>query len=271
MPTRRRLRFALPAALVAVLLAADAARGQDVGYVAEVTGAWTLRTPGGAAVPVRRVMAVPPRGVLVPPRVRAPGDRVRVVMRDGRPMERVCPPDRCAPLVLPPRVRVSTPAQRLAAGAGRLLAREPRRFVSLFSRGSVAAWRDGVAVLNADGVRLDSLLTAAPPGRYALIFRPLDSAGGPAAALVEAAWDPAAPAPVPVPGLRPGLYVMEGHAPGVPGSAGTACVLVRPTEGAAADQDRFAQAQRLVRGWGADAATNAAREFLCASLDLLAR
>jgi hypothetical protein len=266
-------RGALAGGFAALLLTTvPSAAQQQIGYVSRVAGEWTLRSPGGGAVRVQRGMGVPAGAVLVPPRDYAREDYVAIVLANRDRVDRRCArAGECArPYALPARLRVRGPVERMIQGVSRWISDEPRRYVSLFSRGA-GGWREAVVPLREGAVALEAVLRDAPAGRYSILFRRLDDPGAPPAGPVEVAWDAASSATVAVPRLAPGLYVAEGADTADPARAGTACVLVRGPDRYEADRARFEQAVGVAREWDPRVAPDGTREFLCAWLDLMSR
>lgn len=255
----------LAVALVATIVA-DAQ--PQVGFVLNVRGDWVLNNSQVLKIgtPVTANGRVQARG-------RRDGDFIEVADRGGRVIaRRACNSGGCGQVIVLPAASPGV-GYRLFGAAMALLNNDSERFVVLLSRGGEL--REAVVKTAGEQVDLSAVLANMSAGTYLLRFEP-KSAGTPAGARtlgpISVEWDPAKLTHVTVPGLTPGLYVVqplnnEDREPLEPGTESWV-LFVRP-EKFDKTSCEFKEAVVLTNGWGEETLHVSKRQFLRVALSQL--
>ncbi|HSE15602.1 MAG TPA: hypothetical protein VLB46_01030 [Pyrinomonadaceae bacterium] len=241
------------------------AKGQPVGYVLEIRGAWYLN--GNPANSLRRWQSLPASSVI---HIQSPGrsDTITVAdMRGGILFRRDCPTDCQRPVRLPPPPAQPTLAHGILQAAVEWLWGSPDRYVAARSRGGEIS--DGIVKLVDGKIDLKPLLHV--EGRYHQHWRSLTRNQK----VETATWSEAVELSpnVSFPDLKSGLYEFEllrrvgTELEGV----SSAWVLVVLPEDYETAMESHAQAVLLTKKWKGKVSTETVLAFLRAHLDDLAQ
>ncbi len=226
-PRRRTVAalVALAAGSVGARPLAAAPAAGSVGFVLDVRGDWVVEGGMGGKLRVGQALAAGATIRAAPPQ---PQWRLVIALANGTTLARSCDPvERCREALVLPDSTAEQPGfwGRAKAAAAALFGHPPERFAATLARGAAAS--DGVALLEAGTLHLDSILGDLPAGRYAVSLKSIEPAG--AAAVVRdmplALSEAAVGARIEVPGLAPGLYEMTVRAETNPDEATSAWVL----------------------------------------------
>jgi hypothetical protein len=256
------------------LIAAPSALGvENVGYVFEVRGEWTLN---GDSRELLRTGQELPAGGVIRNRSGDASDRIAVAGRAGLIIDnRSCGGGHCGSPIRLPRASRHEPTLMsvLMDTAMKLLRSDPERYRVYIIRG--VTLQEAVARLADDRLDLSAVFAKAGAGTYHLRLTPLSEkveAGREPLPQVVFAWDPARPSPLPARGLHPGLYELtllkdDGLGP-TPVTAWFFALGAGDFKDAAAS---FAEARRLTLRMGRGVSRQAARSFERAWLDHLSK
>ena len=256
-----KMKMAVAAAALWALAPRAARAGEDLGFVLEQVGKWQISSDGGEARPVAAGQTVK-AGDRLTPVPAAPDSRLTVVLLDGDRLG--CPTD--------PRCAAPLKGKAAAPGVGSRIVRavsglfsKPERYATTMSRGDELA--EATLKLRGDKTDIAPLLEKLPAGRYHLAWTRLTDEGADSASPTwsDVTWQPGKPRPFASRGLRPGIYRVALE------SGADAWVLLSPEKKFAADSAAFAEAVKVVDGWGKDVPARAARSFLRATLESQAR
>lgn len=258
----------LALAAMALLTALIVEAQQQVGFVLNLHGDWVVNSSQelGPGSPL-------PAGGRV--RVRAPksGDYIEIADRSGQVIiNRSCDDGGCGPVIVLPAARPGV-AHRLFGAAMALVANDPVRFAFLLNRS--VELREAVVKIAGGQIDLSAVLANRSRGTYLLRFEPRNpgtSADAKPTGPISVNWDPTLLAPVTVPGLNPGLYVVqplsnEDREPLEPGTESWV-LFVRPEKFDAAFCE-FREAVATTEQWGDKARQVSKRQFLRAALGQL--
>jgi hypothetical protein len=259
------------------LLDARASVSEDVGLVLKVKGEWLLNgksVVAGETLPAGgKIFHSPKKGG------ESSFDYITVVLFDGKLESRSW--DKADtwkdPIQLPAAAKeVPSSWKRIVTAVMGVFPGHPEKYAQMSVRGSAADLRDAVVEFNDGQVNLAPPFKHMNKGTYLLLFQPINGTtasrgqGALKPALFD--WDPSAPSPLRVEGLRPGLYDLsllsvqsEDHQ--VTGAK--AWVLVSDKAHYEKTAAAFQQAATLTEQWGKEAPADAARSFLRAYLESL--
>jgi hypothetical protein len=257
---------------------------QPVGYVLEVEGAWTV-----SGQPIKAGQALAGGSLVTNPQAND-FDRIVITNPDGALLLLAeCRNKQCSPCVksgdckgmLVPLPSTPAPSSRTSESTTSMVFRvvsdmiwsKPEKYV--FARVRGESLNDAVLHLNSGRIDLAPALSDIERGMYGVRFRTLPVEKRPSAEWVSETvslnWDPAKPADVLVPGLRPGLYQIVLTRPGSPGDAGamSAWVLVADADFSKLGAD-FKSATSTASSWSDSVAPETTKAYLRASLEYLA-
>jgi hypothetical protein len=251
---------------------------EDVGLVLKVKGEWLLNgkaVVAGETLPAGgKILHSPNKGG------ESSFDYITVVRFDGKLESRSW--DNADtwkdPIHLPGATKeVPSPWKRIVAAVMGVFPGHPEKYTQMSVRGSAADLRDAVVEFKDGQVNLTAVFKQMKKRTYLLLFQPTDgtTASRQQGALKPALfdWDPDAPSPLRVDGLRPGLYdlsLLSAESENHQITGAKAWVLVSDNARYEQTATAFQQGVALTEQWGKGAPSDAARSFLRAYLDSLA-
>jgi hypothetical protein len=260
------------------LLDAKESLPEDVGLVLKVKGEWLLNgkpVAAGETLPAAgKIFRSPKKGD------ESSFDYITVVLFSGKLESRSWDQTETwnDPIQLPAATKeIPSPWRRIVTAVMGVFPGHPEKYTQMSVRGSAADLRDAVVELKDGQVNLAPAFRHMQKGTYLLLFQP---AKGATASREQATlkpalfnWDPSAPSPLRVDGLRPGLYDLslqseqsEDHQ----FTGANAWVLVSDIVRYDKTATAFQQGIVLTQQWGKEGPADAARSFLRAYLDSLA-
>lgn len=258
--------------LLAVMFSASVARAQQIGYVLELNGEWSLN----GATHLHEASKLPAGGVL---RTSSPSDRsfyIVVAGLNGNIIERrECRKQgECErPIQLPQSPGIIS---RLFSAIGDLLGSSPAKYVAPISKGDDPS--EAVVELSGDQVDLADVFGTIDAGKYFVRFGPIirdqDSTSGKSLTPVWFEWDPKHPKPLRVSGLVPGLSklsIVEPHGENFRETGQDAWVLICDESQYAKRSNSFREALTITQQWGQQVHSDVVRGFLRAALDFVAK
>lgn len=264
---------ALPAVIFAlgILLTAQPARAQQVGFVQDIEGRWRLNNSRevslGQSLPSGAVISNPSPTEF---------DRIAIANTHGEIIKRVsCKVSRdCSKAIILPRAGKSTGFFSAAYGAVMsLIWGEPDRYAVTGVRGEDLP--ESVIELRNQRLDLSSIFKKRDSGRYYLRLRPLARKRAPvepAAAPIIFDWDAAKPSTIAV-ALNQGLYevtLLDPFRGGYKATNSTAWILIVSPARYAKANLAFHNMLMMTEKWDQDVSLESKRSFLRAALESLA-
>jgi hypothetical protein len=264
--------------LLTILLDAKEAHPEEVGFVLKLKGEWLLNgkaVAAGETLPAGgKIVHSPKKGG------ESSFDYITVVRFDGKLESRSW--DKAEtwrdPVQLPQAEKeVPSPWKRVVAAVIGVFPGHPEKYSQMSVRGSAADLRDAVVELKDGQVNLAPAFKYIRKGTYLLLFKPTREAtesreqGALKPALFN--WDPDAPLPLRVNGLRPGLYdlsLLSVQSEDHQSTGAKAWILVSDNARYEQTAAAFQQGITLTERRGKEAPADATRSFLRAYLDSLA-
>jgi hypothetical protein len=260
-------------------LDAKESRPEDVGLVLRIKGEWLLN--GNAVVAGE---TLPARGKIFHSSKKggesSSFDNITVVIFNGKLESRSWDKTETwnDPIQLPAATKeVPSPWERIVAAVKGVFPGHPEKYTQMSVRGSAADLRDAVVELKDWQVNLAPAFKHMQKGTYLLLFQPTKgtTASHEQATLKPALfnWDPSAPSPLRVDGLRPSLYdlsLLSVQSEDHQFTGAKAWILVADNVRYEKTAAAFQQGVALTEHWGKEAPADAARSFLRAYLDSLA-
>jgi len=255
---------------LAVMLLASTVRAQQVGYVLDINGDWSLN--GNTSL--HQASKLPAGGVI---RANSPSDRSCYIVLaglDGKIIEkRECRKQgECSKSIQLPQ----SPGivSRVFTAIGDLVWSTPAKYVALISKGTDL--NEAVVKLDGDQIDLAEVFSSVEKGVYFVKLDPVvreNSHSGKSFSPVSLEWGPGQPARARIKGLVSGLYKLSIVKPDGKGFLATdqdAWVLISNPSQYATNSDSFKEALTLTQQWGEQVHSDVVRSFLRASLDLIA-
>jgi hypothetical protein len=268
--------FAIKAVLAfALLITANSASAQEIGYVLDISGDWTLNNDTA----LTNSSPVTANGVIA---TKSPSDRANYIVianRSGKIIARkACRNSgECNnPIRLPSPTQPSVAGELFKDIMGWWWRSEPKKYAAAESKGTNL--NEAVAKLQNNQLDLSSVFLLMDADDYVLKLEPLfqvdkptrEKSGRP----ISYQWDPKKPKPLVGVELTPGLYRLSllSNENEVWEETGTdAWVLISNQARYEELQASFKQAVDLTKDWGKRVKPNTARSFLRAELDRLSK
>jgi hypothetical protein len=263
------------AALIIIWLPQSALAQQQVGFIVDVRGNWSLSNDSSKAL--ARGQSLPARGRI---RIQSPSEDDYIVITDlkGEPMiKRHCRMrDQCEGwITLPASAEKPGLLASTYSAVMNLIWGEPDRYSAHRARDGELT--DSVVELKGEQVDLSEVFRKIEKGEYHLRFRPLSrdtkEAANKRPGPVVFNWQAAHPANVSIPALKPGLYeltLLERMDEMYTSTGITAWILVEPAATFHQTSETYRAAVQLTGKWGDKVTPDASRGFLRAQLDQLA-